>query len=70
MKSIFQNKEILLRLQKVIKIKIKIYMEGDKEVVEVNIESKKERCGSKYGRSNLLRQEICWRAHTKMLEER
>ena len=53
-----------------IKIKIKIYMEGDKEVVEVNIESKKERCGSKYGRSNLLRQEICWRAHTKMLEER
>ena len=42
MKSIFQNKEILLRLQKVIKIKIKIYMEGDKKVVEVNIESKKK----------------------------
>ena len=42
-----------------IKIKIKIYMEGDKEVVEENIESKKKSYGSKYGRSNLLRQEIC-----------
>ena len=45
-------------------------MGGDKELVEVNIESKKERCRSKYGRSNLLRQEICWRAHIKMLKER
>ena len=44
-------------------------MGGDKELVEVNIESKKERCGSKYGRSNLLRQEICWRAHIKMQRE-
>ena len=34
-------------------------MEGDKEVVEVNIESEKKSYGSKYGRSNLLRQEIC-----------
>ena len=45
-------------------------MGGDKELVEVNIESKKERCRSKYGRSNLLRQEMCYRAHIKMLEEK
>ena len=45
-------------------------MEGDKEVVEVNIESEKKSYGSKYGRSNLLRQEICQRAHIKILEER
>ena len=42
-----------------IKIKIRIYIEGVKKVVEVNIESKKKSRGSKYGRSNLLRPEMC-----------
>ena len=41
-------------------------MEGDKEVVE----GKYGKLKKSYGRSNLLRQEICQRAHIKMLEER